>query len=125
MSSRFWLSTLAAIAMLAGLGAGPAAAGWERHHDRAVYHRVYRPYYRHVPVHYDRYAYRPAHVRYYPYYNSNYWRPRNEIVLYRHRYHPLPNYWSSWGYPLHVKHARKRPAKKWRHRAPRYARPVK
>ena len=51
----------------------------------------------------DPYAYAYARSRYYPYYDSAYWVPRGQM---RDRsYYPnrLPEYWSSWGYPLTCK----------------------
>lgn len=51
----------------------------------------------------DPYAYAYARTRYYPYYDSAYWVPRSEMQ-YRTRYpNRLPEYWSSWGYPLSCK----------------------
>ena len=51
----------------------------------------------------DPYAYSYNRPGYYPYYNSNYWVPRRQM-LGRSRY-PLriPEYYSSWGYPLGCK----------------------
>lgn len=51
----------------------------------------------------DPYAYSYRRPGYYPYYNSNYWVPRREM-LGRSRYPMrLPEYASSWGYPLGCK----------------------
>lgn len=90
-----------------------------RHEDRVIHNHLYRPHYRHVYVESDPYGYRPARVGYYPYYNSNYWRPLREVRLrYRHK-HVLPDYYSSWGYPLrrtqYRKHWRKRSVSAVRH----------
>jgi hypothetical protein len=121
-----------AISLFAFMAPDKAEAfGWEHRHDgRTIHHRVYRPHYRHVYVRHDPYAYRPARVRYYPYYNSHYWRPLREYratkIRYRYR---LPDYYSSWGYPLPRKHYRKHYKKRWakpaRHRNVRQARPLK
>lgn len=51
----------------------------------------------------DPYAYSYQRSNYYPYYNSAYWVPRSEM-RYRTRYpNRVPEYGSSWGYPLSCK----------------------
>lgn len=51
----------------------------------------------------DPYAYSYYRSGYYPYYDSAYWVPRSEM-RYRSRYPMrLPEYYSSWGYPLTCK----------------------
>jgi hypothetical protein len=48
----------------------------------------------------DPYAYSYEPRGYYPYYGSPYWRPADEMLLYRERYrHELPRYYPAWGYP--------------------------
>lgn len=56
----------------------------------------------------DPYAYSYHAVGYYPYYNSRYWVPRKQMAK-RFRYPMrIPEYYSSWGYPLSCKRAGKR-----------------
>lgn len=112
MHRKVWLVALLAFAVIAGTHSAPVSAGWEHNRDRPDYHRSYGPYHRYMYVHDDPYRYRPARVDYYPYYNSNQWRPRREIILYRYRSHPLPDYWSSWGYPLPARAYAKRHLRK-------------
>lgn len=51
----------------------------------------------------DPYAYSYDRPGYYPYYNSNYWVPRKQMIA-RSRYPMrIPEYKSSWGYPLACK----------------------
>ncbi|HEX9881710.1 MAG TPA: hypothetical protein VGA65_04295 [Hyphomicrobium sp.] len=47
----------------------------------------------------DRYPYVYEAPRYYPYYNSNYWRPAQEMRRPR-PYYVQPPYYPAWGYPL-------------------------
>ncbi len=56
----------------------------------------------------DPYAYSYDRPGYYPYYNSRYWVPRRQM-LGRSKYPMrIPEYYSSWGYPLGCKiHGRK------------------
>lgn len=63
----------------------PAAAGWfwrDRDPDAP-----------------DRYPYEYEAQRYYPYYNSDYWRPAEEMRKPR-PYYVQPPYYPAWGYPL-------------------------
>lgn len=56
----------------------------------------------------DPYAYSYDRAKYYPYYNSRYWVPRKQMIG-RTRYPMrIPEYSSSWGYPLGCKiHSRR------------------
>ena len=82
------LAAIAAIAALA-LGLGGAASAIEI--DRGTFWRGYGP---------DPYAYHYEAPGYYPFYGSDQWRPAQEM-RYRYRYPlVLPEYYSSWGYPL-------------------------
>ena len=47
----------------------------------------------------DRYPYVYDPQRYYPYYNSDYWRPAEEMRRPR-PYYNQPPYYPAWGYPL-------------------------
>jgi hypothetical protein len=47
----------------------------------------------------DRYPYVYTPERYYPYYNSNYWRPAEEMRRPR-PYYVQPPYYPAWGYPV-------------------------
>ena len=51
----------------------------------------------------DPYSYAYARTHYYPYYNSSYWVPRAEMRDRTHYPFRLPEYASSWGYPLTCK----------------------
>ena len=112
MRIRHWLSAFAVLAALMTFAPQHASAiGWDRsHRDTVVYHRVYQPRYRHVYVEHDPYGYHSARVPYYPYYNSRYWRPRSAYSYGRKHRHPviLPDYYSSWGYPLRRQLRKKR-----------------
>ncbi len=56
----------------------------------------------------DPYAYSYKRAGYYPYYDSRYWVPRKQMAG-RFRYPMrIPEYYSSWGYPLTCKRLGKR-----------------
>ena len=130
MRSRLWLAAMMAIAVFAVAAQQQATAGgWEnRHSNRTVTHRVYRPRYKHVYIEHDPYGYHPGHFRYYPYYNSGHWRSLREVRHRRsHRHNNvLPKYYSSWGYPKrrrftkkrYRKHSRTRRTYRRRHASP-------
>ncbi len=84
------IRTMLAVAIAAlVLGLGGAASAIEI--DEGTFWRGYGP---------DPYAYRYEEPGYYPYYNSGQWRPIDEMRG-RYRYPlVLPEYYSSWGYPL-------------------------
>lgn len=101
------LAAIAAAIASVGLAAPPPASadGVKETAAPAKAARVYRTQYVRGlwPGGPDPYAYAYARTRYYPYYDSDYWVPRSEM-RYRTRYpNRLPEYWSSWGYPLSCK----------------------
>jgi len=72
----------------------------------------YSPRYRAVAYRYvrgpwpggpDPYVYSYAQARYYPYYNSNMWVPRRQMIGRSNYPFRIPEYYSSWGYPLSCK----------------------
>lgn len=85
MPSRALLAS-AGLALTIGFALpAPAAAGWfwrDRDPDAP-----------------DRYPYVYEAPRYYPYYNSDYWRPAQEMRKPR-PYYVQPPYYPAWGYPV-------------------------
>lgn len=104
---------VAALAAVAAIGAVSAyepalADGMSSRPVKAVKHQTrHSAVYTYVrgswPGGPDPYSYSYARRGYYPYYDSNYWVPREQMAG-RTRY-PLriPEYFSSWGYPLSCK----------------------
>lgn len=109
-------ATCAALSLWAAapvMADGMPAATTQRHVTKAVkysprvhvgYHYVRGPW----PGGPDPYAYSYGRVGYYPHYNSRLWVPRKQMLA-RSRYPMrIPEYYSSWGYPLGCKlHARR------------------
>jgi hypothetical protein len=98
MTGRQWMSAALAGAglVLAGLATAPAAFASDLHVPRWHIDGL-------RPGGPDPYAYSYERRPYYPAYRSDYWAPQSQM---RYRYRSamkLPEYRSSWGYPLHCK----------------------
>ena len=103
---------LVALAMPDQVAAGGVPSAAPTAAKKAAYKPRYHYGYQYVrgpwPGGPDPYAYSYNRPGYYPYYNSNKWVPRKQMIA-RSRYPMrIPEYASSWGYPLACKvHGRK------------------
>ena len=102
------LTALAAFGLAAPQPASADEGPAEAAHRAPVQREVQRD---HRATHYrglwpggpDPYAYSYQRSSYYPYYDSRYWVPRAEMRNRTHYPFRIPEYTSSWGYPLSCK----------------------